>query len=134
MPALRVLLVFLAGLLVSCATPEPPYVFVVEPLALAETPRLYVISNRDPERVVESLEKNGLEVTKGLREANLLLRVGFGADRKQTYECGQIRNVKYELRRANRLVLSIQGRGPTGKCDQNIVDQVSAELAHVLGE
>lgn len=123
----------LAGLLLSCTSPEPPYIRVIEPLALPDAPRIYLISNRNSQRMVESLNTNGLLIAKGISKANLLLRVNFGAKRKQTAECGQVRNLKYELRRANRLVLWIQGRGPTGKCADNIVDQMTAELARLLG-
>ena len=136
MSALRALLVpvvLLAGVLLSCTTPEAPYVRVIEPLALPEGPRIYIISNRDSQRIVESIEKSGLQIAKGISKANLLLRVNFGTDRRRTAECGQIRNVKYDLRRANRLVLWIQGRGPTGTCSDNIVDQMTTELARLLG-
>ena len=126
--------VLLVGLLLSCSTPRAPYVRIVEPLGLPEAPSIYILANRDPQRVIESLEESGIVIARGLRKANLLLRVSFGTSRKATNDCGRIRNVKYELSRANRLVLWIQGRGPTGRCSENIVDKASGELARLLGK
>ena len=131
--ASRVAFLLVAGLLLSCSSFAGPYVRVVEPLALPDEPRIYVIANRDSQRVVDSLEASGLAVG-GLRRANLLLRVYFGGDRRNTSDCGQVRNLKYELRSERRLVIGIRGRGPTGRCGKNIVDQASAELARLLGD
>ncbi len=124
--------ILFAGLLLSCTSPEGPYVRIIEPLDLPEQPRIYVVSNRDPQRVVESFESNGL-IMGGFQKSNLLVRVNFGRDRRQTYECGQIRNLRYGVYLEKRLVISMRGRGPTGHCGENIVDRTSAELARLLG-
>lgn len=123
----------LAALLVSCTTPEDPYTHIIEPLDLPDAPKVFVLSNLQNGRIVESLGTSGLEVTKTLGDANLLLRVRFGTSRGHTYECGNIRNLQYELRRANRLVLWMKGRGPTGRCGENIIDKMSVELATLVG-
>jgi hypothetical protein len=126
----------LAGLigllfLVACITDVAPTTRVLRPLDLKRAPVLFVSANRDRDRVVDSLTRAGLFVTQQIRQANLVLEAKLGA-KKSDSPCGVVRNVIYLLRESGTPVLQIKGRGGTGWCPDNILNQISQKLARFL--
>jgi hypothetical protein len=117
--------------LAACITDVAPLTRVLGPLDLHEPPILFVSANRDQEHVVDSLTRAGFAVTQELRSANLVLEARLGA-KKSDSPCGVVRNVIYILRERGTPILQLKGRGGTGLCPDNILDQMSQQLARPL--
>jgi len=123
----------LAGplLLAACITDVSPTSRVLRPLRLADPPVLLVSANRDRERVVDALDRAGISTTEDLRRANLELEAKLGA-KKSDSPCGVVRNVVFIVRERGTPALQIKGRGGTGACANNILQQMSQELERAL--
>jgi hypothetical protein len=124
---------FLGSLLLAgCASPVPPVTRAHGPIQQGLPESLYVQANRDREAVVASLERGGFEVAPDLRGATFMLTVRIGKQRN-SQDCGSLHNVVYELRYEAMPVAEIKGRGWTGTCYPNILDQSTAELLRLFG-
>jgi hypothetical protein len=126
----------LAGLigalfLSACIADVAPTTRVLGTLNLMESPVLFVSANRDREHVVESLTHAGFAVTEEIQKANLVLEAKLGT-KKSDSPCGVVRNVIYVLLEHGTPVLQLKGRGGTGWCPNNILNQMSRELAQSL--
>jgi len=123
----------LAGplLLAACIRDVSPTSRVLRPLRLADPPVLLVSANRDRERVVDALDRAGISTTEDLRRANLELEAKLGA-KKSDSPCGVVRNVVFIVRERGTPSLQIKGRGGTGACANNILQQMSQELERAL--
>jgi len=123
----------LAGplLLAACITDVSPTSRVLRPLRLADPPVLLVSANRDRERVVDALDRAGISTTEDLRRANFELEAKLGA-KKSDSPCGVVRNVVFIVRERGTPALQIKGRGGTGACTNNILQQMSQELERAL--
>jgi len=123
----------LAGplLLAACITDVSPTSRVLRPLRLADPPVLLVSANRDRERVVDALDRAGISTTEDLRRANFELEAKLGA-KKSDSPCGVVRNVVFIVRERGTPALQIKGRGGTGACANNILQQMSQELERAL--
>lgn len=118
--------------LVACIADIAPTSRVLRPLRLAEAPVLLVSANRDRERVVDALGRAGISTSEDLRRANLELEAKLGS-KKSDSPCGVVRNVVFIVRERGTPALQIKGRGGTGACANNILQQMSQELERVLG-
>ena len=112
----------------SCATQVPPTITMHPQIALDPDAALVVTSNRERPRVVRALGDAGLKIANGYQNAGYILRVRVGHTRGRS-DCGNNANVAYILKAAGRNVMVIKGRGRTGKCQPNILDEMSQELA-----
>ena len=99
----------------------------------AGLPVVFVTANAEQERVVQSLQASGIEVTGRIRDAEFLLTANLGNDWVASSEpCGPIRNVKFELRQNSKLVMLSKAKGWTGTCTPNVLDELSAEVARLI--
>ena len=70
----------------------------------------------------------GLRPTNAVQDANYVLEVRIGNSRGSR-SCGSTNNVAYTLSTRAQRVLVIKGRGQTGSCESNILDEMSRKLA-----
>ena len=121
-------LLSIAILTSSCSTRIPATVTRRSPIALMADPRSVLMTNRQPERITESLEMAGLRVfSKGRADYTLVVVVG---NNRSSSSCGTVRNVAYTLSsKGMRELVTIKGRGATGRCDPNVFDDMSQTLA-----
>ncbi|GEM_PF-2483570 len=131
LPVLIALFVALATL-VSCGSRVPPTVTLHPQMALDPDAAIYVTSNRQRERVMLAVQNAGLNVASEFRDARYSLRVKIGRSRGGG-ECGANANVVYILDAIGRRAMVIKGRGRTGDCEPNILDEMSAKLAMGFG-
>ena len=119
-------------LCVSCATPVAPRTAIMSGADFSGRARVMLSSNHSYDRIRKSLVLAGIEQA-SIREANVIVDVTIGGPRSSgDSSCGRIANIRYVVRVDARIVANIVGRGPTGECEENIVDQMSASLAELL--
>jgi hypothetical protein len=127
MPLLPLLVLSGSILSTSCSTTVPATITWPPIPALDGEPAVFVIAVRQRESIKRSLEKAGVRVIEsGI--APYSLRVEIGSSRG-TRECGSKNNIVYLLSAYGSTVLSIKGRGWTGDCQDNMLDEMSALLA-----
>ena len=125
-------LLSIAILTSSCSTRIPATITRRSPIALMADPRILLITNRQPQRITESLEMAGLRVfSKGRADYTLVVVVG---NNRSGSGCGTVRNVAYTLSsNGMRELVTIKGRGATGRCEPNIFDDMSRKLVAQMG-
>jgi hypothetical protein len=128
--------VVVAGLVACSSAPVAPRVEMIDGFHGPRPATIYVIPERDAAAIQASLEKAGFTVTPEASSAAYLLRVAVGAKRATT-PCGTVNNVRYQLGSGSEAgtdprhswrVLEIKARGPTGSCQPNVYDEMSAAL------
>jgi hypothetical protein len=126
---LWICLLGLAGSFVGaagCTSHLAPTVTVHLTSRIDPEPHVFLIAGRDQERIQQSLRNAGVDLAdeaSGPYSLRVLLGFGRGAT-----ECGEIRSLRYELRSDRHRILTIKGRGPTGTCEANILDEMSVAL------
>ena len=129
MPLLPLLVLVLSGsvLSTSCSTTVPATITWPPSVALDGEPAVFVFAVHQRESIKRSLEKAGVRaVESGI--APYTLRVKIGSSRGSR-ECGSKNDIVYLLSAYGSVVLSIKGRGWTGDCQDNMLDEMSALLA-----
>lgn len=89
---------------------------------------IFLIARQHRAEIIESLEDAGIQLSRGTGDMAYALEVRLGDVRART-RCGTVQNVSYQLMGAGQRLLVIKGRGPTGRCELNIFDDMSRELA-----
>ena len=120
----------LAALLVlpACTSRVPATVTVGPLMPISQEPRIFLTASSRYERVQRAMVDAGLSLTASVQEANYVLDVRIGSSRGSN-ECGSTNNVVYILNGGNQRILVIKGRGRTGNCPSNILDEMSRKLA-----
>jgi hypothetical protein len=129
MPLLSLLILVLSGsmLSTSCSTKVPATITRPPTAALDGEPAVFLVAVRQRESVQRSLEKAGVRVVEsGVASYTLLVKIGSS---RGTRECGSKSNISYSLSAHGSTVLGIKGRGWTGSCPDNMLDEMSALLA-----
>lgn len=131
LPVFLALLVALATL-AGCGTRVPATVTLHPKVFLDPGRPIYVTANREFARVVLAVRNAGLNVATDLSEDHYRLRVKIGRSRGGG-SCGANANVAFTLDAAGRPAMMIKGRGLTGHCEPNILNEMSAKLAMGFG-
>ena len=116
------------ALSMACSSPVAPTTTVEPHSPLERGAALYVTANRQRPRVVQALRSAGLKTTDQMQSGTYTLVVKVGKSRG-SQPCGTTNNVVYDLRSAGGRVLVIKGRGQTGTCKPNVLDDMSKKLA-----
>jgi hypothetical protein len=129
MPLFLLLVLVLSGsiLSMSCSTTVPATITWSLSTPLDGEPAVFVVAVSQREPINRSLEKAGVRVIES-GVAPYSLRVKIGSSRG-TRECGSKNNVNYLLSAYGSTVLGMKGRGWTGDCQDNMLDEMSALLA-----
>ena len=127
------LLLVAAGSLAACSSTVPPTITRTPQVALRADSPVFLVAIRQRERVAQSLMAAGVEVSSRVENDGYTLIVKIGRGRGGT-SCGTTANVAYILRSYGRNVLVIKGRGKTGDCTPNMLDDMSLRLAKMMGE
>lgn len=115
----------------ACSSRVNPMVTVGPTMPLTLEPKIYVIASSQVQRVHQAMTDAGLPPAKTREEANYLLQVNIGAYRGSR-DCGPTNNVAYILNAHNQRILVMKGRGRTGACKPNIIDDMSRTLASLF--
>ena len=114
----------------GCGTIAPQVTYK-ETLEATQDVSVYVIAARQKKEIIASLKSEGIMVVENRLQGSYLLRVTLGVE--QGYrDCGKLSNVIYALRHDKRSVLEIRGKGWTGTCDPNILEDMSRKLREAL--
>lgn len=128
----RIVILVLASLVVAsvpaCSSKVPPTVTMPPRITIDPSASIYVSSNRNIDRVVQSLRDAGLRVTNTLEGNSYALVVKVGRGRGSS-KCGTTANVVYILNYAGQRVMILKGRGKTGDCAPNAFNEMSNMLA-----
>lgn len=129
---MKILATLLAALLLAwttaCSTHREP-VFTFEHVPYLDgDPTIFLIAARDYGHIAASLHASGFEVVTQPGTTPYALDVKLGSKRA-TKKCGTLQNVSYLLTASGTEVLQLKGRGYTGFCDPNILEQMTAQLA-----
>ncbi len=116
------------GSVISCASDVPPTVTRNYGFPIEKKMDIFVMTPDERPRITESLTKVGLKPVEARTTVGYTLDIRLGGNRR-TQACGSVRNVTYILSGPTGRMLVIKGRGPTGTCQPNILDQMSAKLA-----
>lgn len=125
-------LVLVFALLPSCSTPVPATVAFGPSIRMTEEPTVAVTANEQRVQVEESLRAAGLIVARD-RPSNYWLQVDVGSSRG-SQPCGRMANVRYTLSQRGERILVIKGRGPTGSCNPNVLDDMSRLMESYFGD
>jgi hypothetical protein len=128
--AAAVLVAAILGL-AACANTVPPRTTWGPSHAINLEPRIFVAASSQLERTKESMTKNRFTLVPSEREANYLLQVDIGSPRAPL-DCGATSDVSYTLSAGSERVLVIKGRGKTGTCEPNVLDDMSLHLRSVF--
>ncbi len=112
----------------ACTSPVPATVTRGPTSVLNTEPTMLVRAPKQAERIAQSLRDAGLMPATAATGANYELTVSIGRSRR-TRPCGPLANVSYILSHNASRVLVIKGRGQTGTCSPNILDDMSRRLA-----
>jgi hypothetical protein len=124
--ALQVVLVF------GCTSPVPATVTRAPTTPLQANPTIFLLANKQWPRVAESLRNAGLRLADSQFEADYILTVNVGRiQRNKT--CGGFGNVAYILDDRGTHMVVVKGRGFTGSCIPNLLDNMSQKLASYFG-
>ncbi|ATG90653.1 hypothetical protein [Methylomonas koyamae] len=113
-------------MLTACTAAVPP---LDTPTALPNgrlTP-IFVTAARQKAEVKPALAAAGFRVVDALSDDALLLRATIGIDQGEQ-ACGTMNNVRLQLRRESNTVAEVAGKGWTGSCQPNILDELSRKL------
>jgi hypothetical protein len=129
-----VVLFLAATALASCATRVPPTVTLRPQVELDPNAGIFVAANRERPRVLLSLVDAGLKVAEDYKDARYSLSVSIGRSRGGG-RCGSNANIAYILDAiaTGQRAMVIKGRGQTGECQPNILDDMSRQLATSFG-
>jgi hypothetical protein len=116
---------------IACAVPVPPTVTQQADAAIDPQANFLVLANRQREAVVASLEKVGIKVVSDYSTMNYALEVRLGRSR-ESKPCGTVHNVSYGVTAFGQRLIIIKGRGATGSCDPNILDDMSRKLVEII--
>ncbi len=119
-------------LMSACATHVPATVTMSPNVPFKKGATVFVLAQRQRERIVESLTNAGLVVSDAWTGDGYSLTVRIGS-RRGGQECGGTHNVAYTLSGAGQPLMVIKGRGRTGTCEPNIFDDMSQKLASFAG-
>ena len=130
---ITLLLLFLTvGSLPACSSIVPPTITRTPQVTLRADAPMFLIAHRQRERIARSLMDAGLQVSSQNENDGYELIVKVGRGRGGS-SCGSTANVAYILRSNRRNVLVIKGRGKTGACTPNMLDDMSLYLAETMG-
>ena len=128
------LLLVVIGSLPSCTSTVPPTITRTPQVALRGDAPVFLIAKRQRERVAQSLTRAGIELSNRLEDDSYTLIVKIGRGRGVS-SCGVTANVAYILRSSyGRNIMVIKGRGRTGDCTPNMLDDMSRRLAATMGK
>ena len=119
-------------LLLACTTRVPATVTQPPVSPLPKDAKIFLKAARDHARVQQSLQNAGFSLATEGSGAKYALLVKIGRWRGSG-ECGTVNNVAYVLSTIDHRVMVIKGRGPTGTCPGNILDEMSRMLASYAG-
>ena len=123
-----VLIVSQLLLLFGCTSPVPATVTRRPPTPLEPNAVIFLQATAQSGRIAESLRSAGLRPTDQSSDADYILDVRVGRQRRSTAR-GGVSNVAYILSSAaGRRVMTIKGRGLTGSCSPNVFDDMSQKL------
>jgi len=129
--SLRTAAVLLLLMAAGCTSPVAPRSTVYGPIEPDIPRRIYVTTNGEREAILTYLELAGFSIESDPRNATFVLAVQLGSKR-DTRDCGAVRNVTYALSHSGVLIARIVGRGRFGRCSPNILSQMSQELARLF--
>ena len=119
-------------LMLACTTRVPPTVTRPPVSPFPKDAKIFLQAARDHPRIQQSLQNAGFSLSTEWSGAEYALLVKIGA-RRGAGKCGTVNNVAYVLTTGGRRVMVIKGRGPTGTCPGNILDEMSRTLASYAG-
>jgi len=125
---LSFLLLLPVGFMSGCASDVAPTVSRSPSAPFKKNAPIYVLAATQRARVLQSLTDAGLNVSDELGAGGYSLTVKIGSSRK-TLDCGTVNNVVYIMNASGAQYLVMKGRGPTGSCQPNILDDMAKELA-----
>ena len=126
-------LIALQVVLVSgCTTPVPPTVTRPPTTSLNAHPAIYLQANVQRPRILDSLHGARIRTTASFEEADYILAVDVG-ERRVNMKCGGMHNIVYVLSSDGFQLMEIKGRGLTGDCIPNLLDDMSQTLATYFG-
>ena len=121
-----------ALLLASGCNTIPPRV-TFNPTAPIDTAKEFFVSaNRQQDQIVEALHSAGLKTTNRSFLAGYQIEASVGRGR-QTFECGALNSVKFEITQNQKKVMEMAGRGKTGNCKPSIFDDMAAKIVQESG-
>ena len=127
------LLVLSLGLSSACASHVPATVSWTARVPITTSASIYVLAQRQHERIVKSLVDAGLKVSDEWTGEGYSLKVSVGSSRLRR-GCGTVNNVAYVLNGDGQRLMVIKGRGATGSCEPNVFDDMSRTLATYADE
>lgn len=116
-----------SALATGCSTTVPATITRPPAAALDDEPAVFLVAVRQRDAVKRSLVRAGIRVVEsGVAPYNLKVKIGSS---RGNQACGTKNNVVYSLSARGRTLLGMKGRGWTGDCPENILDEMSALLA-----
>ena len=128
---LLVLVVLAACLHLSCATEIPASTRVIGTLRVAKPPRIFLTADEEEEKIAKALRDAGLIFAESLDAADLVVVAKLGPIRHRV-RCGSIRDLKLQVKQMTQIKLVVAGRGYSGECPTEIIDDCAAEFARIL--
>ena len=130
--ALAVMIASQAVLVSGCTSPVPATVTRAPTTALKANPAMFLQANKQQPRVAESLRNAGLRLAESYSKADYILNVNVGRIQRNK-DCGGFGNVAYILDGRGGHTMVVKGRGFSGSCNPNILDEMSQKLASYFG-
>jgi hypothetical protein len=112
----------------ACTSTVPPRVTRAPSWPLDANAHFFVTATEQRDRVLQSLDNANLVSTDDWADARYSLEVKFGSSRSKDL-CGTVHNVVYQVYENARSIMVVKGRGATGACYPNILDDLSRVLA-----
>ena len=116
----------------ACASTAPARVTRAPRVPLDANAHFFVTATQQRDRVLQSLDNANLVSTDEWADARYSLEVKFGGSRSKD-SCGSVHNVIYRIYEDSRRIMEVKGRGATGACHPNILDDLSRVLAQHAG-
>jgi hypothetical protein len=125
--------VTVVALAAACSSTIPAKVTRAPPMPIDASAGFFVTATQQRDRVAQSLVNAGFTTTDAWADATYSLNAKFGGSRS-TDPCGTVNNVIYELYFQGQRVMVVKGRGATGACEPNILDEMAEQIRkHAAG-
>jgi hypothetical protein len=130
--SISIAVVTVVALAAACSSTIPARVTRPPPLPIDANAAFFVTATQQRDRVAQSLVNSGFTATDAWADATYSLNAKFGGSRS-TDPCGSVNNVVYEIYFQGQRVMVIKGRGATGACHPNILDEMAQAIRKHAG-
>ncbi len=120
-------LALLPLLALAACTPAAPPLDAATALPTGPRTPIFVTAARHKVEVKQALAAAGFRLVDELSDDALLLRATIGIDQGEQ-ACGTMNNVRLQLRHQGDNVAEVAGKGWTGSCQPNLLEELSRKL------